>query len=218
MIRSLFITGLAFALVTGVALALLTGCISPGATELPPVEAGVMAAATEGGRPEEATYAKLSLRGVRGGRLRFELPGSVDEVVAMLLDFDHAAGHRPWAKKYRMLSRSSEGVVAEWAFNGKLGIEPTVRIEFAVERRKGGAVVRFHLTRTAFGVAAFFGDYRLAPLKGEPRKVQVTARVYIDSGLLFVNASHDDIAKGLREDARQMAEWMQVRLATSREN
>jgi len=161
--------------------------------------------------PASPVFNRLELDGVKGGRLTFVLPGSVDQVAAMLVDFDHAEGHRSWAASYRTLSRAKDRVEAEWKFRGKLGIHPTVKMELRSSRDAKGFLLRFHLTKTATGIASFFGDYRLVLLAGKPAHTRITERVFIDSGLWIANASYEDIEKGLREDARLMTAWMAER-------
>jgi len=185
------------------------GCVAPSVTEMPPVAPGGASVRTsiQDAGPD---YQPLALSGVRGGKLRFDLPGTVDAVVDMLLDFDHMNGKRPWAKHYRTIKQTEARTLAEWTFRGKLGIAPKVELEYRLTRARGSATIRFHLTKKAFGVAAYFGEFRLVPAGAN--RVSVVAQVFIDSGLIFVNASAKDIEKGLREDAKQLAQWIQDRL------
>lgn len=162
--------------------------------------------------PATTTYEALTLRGVKGGRIRFVVPGTVGDVLRMLLDFDHAAGHRAWARTYHTLAHDEEGVLAQWTFRGKMGIAPTVHLRFRVEHGDEGAVVRYELEKKAFGIASFFGDYRVTPRPGTPPRVEIAERVFIDSGIPIANASAEDIEKGLREDARLIRAWMAERM------
>ena len=164
---------------------------------------------------EASTFKQLQLRGVRGGELAYELDGAVEDVVAMLLDQDGAGGHRAWAQTYREASREGDRVVGEWHFRGKMGVNPVVEIEFVREREGEATRIRYKVVKRALGIKSFFGDYHVAPVPGVPSRSRLTARVFIDSGLPFVNASHQDIQDGLREDARLMREWMTTRLAPS---
>lgn len=166
--------------------------------------------------PTSTTYEALALRGVKGGRIRFAVPGTVGDVLRMLLDFEKAAGNRAWARSYRTLSRDEQGVLAQWTFRGKMGIAPTVQLRFRVEHADGGATVRYELKKKAFGIASFFGDYRLRPLPGTPPRVELAERVFIDSGIPIANASQEDIEKGLREDARLIRAWMEQRVQQTR--
>jgi hypothetical protein len=158
----------------------------------------------------------LELDGVKGGALAFVVPGTVEQVSAALLDFDHAAGHRSWAKRgYRTISRSPERVHAEWRFEGRMGMHPTIEVEFLPETDARGSRIRYRLVKKGLGIATFFGDYRLEPVAGSPARTRVTERVFLDSGLAFANASHEDLEKGLQEDARLLAAWMAARTGGS---
>ncbi len=165
----------------------------------------------------ESAFTPLVLDGARGGSLAYDLEGGVEAVGAMLLDYDHADGQRAWAETYRTVGRDGDRERAEWKFRGKLGVAPRVVLDLERERVEGDAIrVRFQLSETAFGLKRFFGDWRVEPVAGVPDRAHVTARVFIDSGLPFVNASHDDVRDGLREDARLMRAWMDRRLASAR--
>jgi hypothetical protein len=187
---------------------------APGSAAASPTPAGAAAPASAPA-PREGLFAALEVNGVKGGELGFVVPGTVAEVEAALLDFDAATGHRAWAQRYRVVSRSGSQVVAEWRFKGRMGVNPTVHLEFTPEPDGVGRRIRYRVVQKAFGIASFFGDYRLEPLAGEPPRVLVTERVFIDSGLSFNNASHEDVEKGLREDARLFRAWMEERTGRS---
>ena len=216
------------------ALGFSTGACSttPGATELPepgPAESGreeAMSVPVEVPvvrEPEAATapspadppapnypYEKLEYKGVRGGRIRFEVAGTPDDVLAMLLDFDHAAGHRAWAKTYTALPDDGTRRLARWDFEGEAGINPSVDLEFTERRNEKGITLRYKLARTEFGLAAFFGAYEIRPTS-ESLRSQLTETVFIDSGTWLANASEEEIEAGLREDAKLIVEWMDLR-------
>ena len=161
----------------------------------------------------ESTFESLSLKGTQGGKLEYDIEGTPAQVADMLLDFEGANGVRPWATNYRKLSSTGDTTKAEWQFKGKMGVNPKVVV--ALVRTDGaGAIVRirFKLERKAFGIAAFFGDWKIRPVAGAEGRSHMTARMYIDSGLPFVNASSKDIEDGLRKDADKMRSWMQQRL------
>lgn len=208
----------------------LPGCVSPGATELPSepedsvpttqasaVDSGASGAhqtpataATESRPSVELPVEILDYKGVRGGKIVCDVDGSKDEVVAMLLDFDHADGKRAWAKTYKDLGTEGEKRLAFWSFEGKSGINPEVVLVFETITRGDAAIIRYRLREPVFGLAAFFGDWRVTPL-GRARS-RLTMRVYIDSGVLIANATEEDISDGLREDARLIDLWMKERL------
>jgi hypothetical protein len=164
----------------------------------------------------EPLYQALELRGVKGGRIEFLLPGTPEQVHAMLLDFEGAEGHRSWARGYQTLERSPGRVVAEWRFRGKMGINPTVHIAFESKQEGAATTVSYTLVKKAFGIASFFGDYRIEPLPDQPGRTRLSERVFIDSGIPFTNAKPEDIEKGLREDARLMRLWMEQRIQSGR--
>lgn len=155
---------------------------------------------------DDVPVKEVEYQGVRGGRTVYTISGTPDEVAAMLVDFDGADGRRAWAKTYRTIKKSADEVVAQWKFEGKAGIDPDCDLVFNVVRRKTDILIRFKLQRTDFGLAAFFGDYRIEPA-GDGRS-RITARVYIDSGVAIANADAEDISSGLKEDAKLMRAWM----------
>ena len=191
----------------------------PAATRLPEEDSSIhIASPSETGAPSESAdeeYSALEVEGVRGGRHRFQVDGRVDDVVGMLLDFDHAQGHRAWAREYRTISREAPRITASWSFEGKLGINPEVVLELIERRESGVAVIEFRLIEKAFGLAAFFGDYRVSEDSANPARSWLVQRVFIDSGIWLANATAEDIENGLREDAKLIQEWMTLRLKDS---
>ncbi len=202
-----------------IALTLAACTTTPGAEALPDKEttdARISAVAplptpADTPRRHPMVYEALEYKGVRGGRIAFDTEGRPQEVLAMLLDFDHAKGHRAWAKTYESLPAVDGRPRARWNFEGHMGINPSVVLEFDVRRESGDAiVVRYKLVKTAFGLGAFFGDYRIERIKGA-RRSRLTERVFIDSGTWLANASAKDVEDGLREDARLIQTWMKER-------
>lgn len=156
---------------------------------------------------------KLDYKGVRGGKITIDLEGSPEEVLEMLLDFEHADGKRAWAKNYVLLGREGDSTAARWHFEGKAGMNPTCELRFDTVRRERDIVLRYRLTKPDFGLQAFFGDYRMTARDTTPPTTRLVERVFIDSGVFIANATDTDIAEGLREDAKLMTEWMTERLA-----
>ncbi|MEQ8763528.1 MAG: hypothetical protein RL885_06355 [Planctomycetota bacterium] len=154
---------------------------------------------------------ELEHEDIRGGAMWFALDGSPEEVFEALLDFEEAAGHRSWAKEFDVLERVDDRVVARWHFEGKMGINPECVLVFEPVKLGDRRIIRYEQRETSFGLAAFFGDYQIVPVKDRPNRSILGERVFIDSGLFFVNASEEDIADGLREDARRLREWMKER-------
>ena len=164
------------------------------------------------GASEELTVTPLLDDGVHGGRIEFPLPGNPAQVHAMLLDFDSANGWRAWAKDHRTLRRGPSVVEALWTFEGRMGLNPSARLTFRSERLEGEIVIDFHLTRPVFGLARFSGQCRVRPAAGGKGGSLVTEEVFISSGLPLVSVSSEEIAAGLRKDARRMRAWMEERL------
>jgi hypothetical protein len=188
---------------------------TPGATSLEPEAPGLtipdLAAAEL--PAEELEVTPLDLEGVRGGLIAFTLDGSPSQVLEMLLDFEQASGKRIWARTYTLLSREDGVTTARWKFKGRLGINPTVVLEFRTEERREALVVTYEVLEPGFGMAAFFGDYRIFPVDGDADRSILEERVFIDSGLTFANASAEDLEDGLRDDADTLRAWIQVRRA-----
>ena len=136
------------------------------------------------------------------------LPGSVDQVVAALLDFDQGTGHRAWTEAMQTLERSPQRVLAEWTFRGRLGIAPTVELEFLLHPEGPGRRIDYRITKGTIGLREFSGAYRVRPAAGDRTRSELAVSVFIDSGLAFVNASPEDVEAGLREDARLLTEWL----------
>lgn len=192
---------------------LVGGCRAPGATELDEHASWDFEVDAAADLPaEELSVEPLELDGVRGASVQVTLDGEPDEVLEMLLDFERAQGNRAWAEAYEVVSREADRVVARWTFAGKAGLNPTIELEFVVERREDPVYVTYEAIEPSFGLAAFFGDYTVVehPDAGGGRSV-LRERVYVDSGLPFANATAEDLERGLREDARRMRAWMRER-------
>lgn len=187
------------------------GCASqPADIRLSAIEPGAEEMLHAGAPADDLPVTELDHDGILGGRITARMPAAPDRVVAHLLDFDTADGHRAWARHYSTISRDGPSTVAEWQFEGKLGIDPTVRIEFLTRDEGQRTVIDFRIVESGFGLAAFFGDYTIEPEATGADASLLVMRVFIDSGLPFVNASAEDIAAGLRADVRMLREWLEV--------
>ena len=159
------------------------------------------------------TFVALEDQGIRGGALSVHLPASVDQVFDALLDFEGANGHRSWAESFELLETEADQHgprrVARWNFRGKLGVKPSVTLEFRPQRTTTGAQISFQLLEGALGLRTFEGCYELFP--AADGSTLFTQRVFMSSGLAFVDASHEDIAAGLRKDAERLADWLVAR-------
>ncbi len=162
---------------------------------------------------EDLPVRALEVQGVRGGEIAAVMDGAPDQVLAMLLDFAHADGHRAWAEHFTLVSEAGDRVVAHWDFRGKMGIHPSLELGFEVTRAAGEIVVEFQQLESAFGLSAFFGDDRIQTVAGRSGCVLIE-RVFIDSGLPFVGASAADLEEGLRADIRRLREWLRDRTAS----
>ncbi len=161
----------------------------------------------------EQPVTRLRLKDVRGGELNFDLPGGPAAVAEALLDFANASGHRAWAPKIEALPPRGETLLSRWHFEGEMGIDPVVVLGFREKAEDGGILIRFRIVEKDFGLAAFFGDYLIRSAPDDEGRSRVRARIFIDSGVTIANASDEEIAAGLREDARMLEAWMQERLA-----
>jgi len=193
--------------------ALAVACASPRGGELPR-DAGTLppelvAAAR---KPAEELDVELLEQGhAVGARIVFGLQGEPEDVLEMLLDFDHADGRRAWSYRHELLTRDGEHATARWHLKGKGGIHPTVGLAFVTERDPGRIRLEFNLVERAFGVAELFGDYTIVP-DDEHGGSLLAGRLFIASGLPFGGPSATDISAGLRVDAGLMREWMHERL------
>jgi hypothetical protein len=210
------------------ALVLVPGCRTPGATALASDEEHLLVAAESAPSTTAAESApaaepapdgaaavifrQLTYKGVNGGEGRFIVDGTPEEVALMLVDFNRMTGRRPWAAGYTHLSTDGDLHRSEWSFAGKAGVNPKCVLVHRVERKPDAVVVRFSLEKTDFGLAAFFGDYRLVPAFSGGRRTLVTERIFIDSGVLIANATAEDIEAAVRQDAADMGKWMRDRL------
>lgn len=159
---------------------------------------------------DELEVELLADQGAVGARVVFGIAGEPDEVLDMLLDFDHADGRRAWSTKHEIVAREGATVTARWHLKGKAGIQPRVRLAFVTERLADRIRLTFDLVERTFGVAELFGDYTIVP-DDEGRSL-LAGRVFIDSGLPFGGPSPDDIRDGMRVDAALMRGWMHERL------
>ena len=179
-------------------------------------QAGPGAETVETAPEAELPVKRLRLEDVRGGELDFELPGRPEEVAAALLDFAGASGHRAWAPLIEALPARGETLLSRWHFEGEMGIDPVVVLGFREKVDAESRLIRFKIVERDFGLAAFFGDYRIRASATDAGRSRVRARIFIDSGVTIANASDEEIAAGLREDARMLESWMKERLAVSR--
>lgn len=203
----------------------LAACITPEATQLPDDDPGIVeepgpelanrepsqpdAAEAGNAEPVDPPVQKLEYKNVRGGRITYEVDGTVGQVRDMLLDLDGTAEHRAWCEGTKIVERSGPDTTALWNFEGKAGVNPEAKVVHRLATRDDGTVViRYRLAEPVFGLAAFFGDYRVSSVA--PERSRIVQRVYIESGLL-INASDEDIRDGLQEDARRITKWMRLR-------
>ncbi|MFT7617166.1 MAG: hypothetical protein ACI97A_000800 [Planctomycetota bacterium] len=193
-------------------LALLMGCTStPDAEELPEDETlvktqpKVETPPPETVRTPQIPVTRLKIKGVRGGKISFDVQGIPSEIAAQLLDFDQDADHRSWVKKFEPLPKKGKMSRARWHFEGKAGINPVVELGFWLQGDEERQVIRYRLVKKDFGLGAFFGDLVITRKADSPLMSTITERTFIDSGVWIANASHEDIEEGLREDARLLA-------------
>ena len=169
------------------------------------------AGATAAPQDDEVRYTRLENEGVAGGEVVFTVPGKPADVLAMLLDFAEEPANRIWRIGCKVLAHEADRWEIEAVYSGKAGINPTVVLEHTVARDGDGVIVRFRVCRAGFGLRTFDGEYEIRPLR--PGFCRLRERVFIDSGLPFVNADADDVKKGLMKDVDRIRDWMTRRLA-----
>ncbi len=188
--------------------------VTPKATSLPATAAASTRPVAAGAQDPAASLPvqPLDLDDVKGGRIVYTLPLPPEEALAMLLDFEHAAGHRSWAATFDILSVDGDTMVVRWHFRGRMGVTPSPEITFRTIREADGPItVRFEHTKAALGIAAFFGEHQIWAAKDTPESSLIATRTFIDSGIPFVNASRKDIASGLRKDVEMIRIWARER-------
>lgn len=186
---------------------------TPDAEELPEDDSLVKAVPKEAVEPVAPTaepkipVTKLTLKGVRGGKISFVVQGSPREVAQSLLDFSGKADHRSWVKSFEALPGKGQMSRARWHFEGKAGINPVVELGFWLSGDDESQKIRYRLTKKDFGLGAFFGDFLITRAPHQPGMSLVTERTFIDSGVWIANASHEEIEEGLQEDARLLTAY-----------
>ncbi|MBI4585024.1 MAG: hypothetical protein HY717_13510 [Planctomycetes bacterium] len=163
---------------------------------------------------EPPVYRSLVKDGANGGEIVFNSPGTPDDLLAMFLDFDGEAAHRPWRTASKLLSHQGGLYRVEARYPGRAGINPMVVLAHEVEPMGEGYLIKFFVEKPAFGLKKFDGEYEIQP---HGRNLsQVRELLFIHSGLPMVNASAADLKNGLAEDAKMIREWMPKRLALSK--
>ena len=82
----------------------------------------------------------------------------------------------------------------------------TVGREMEKIEKDGEIRIRFKILKADFGLAAFFGDFKIRANPDNFQESLVTERCFIDSGIMLGNASFEEIEEGLVEDARLIRE------------
>jgi hypothetical protein len=165
---------------------------------------------------DDTRYAPLEEGGVRGGEVTFTVAGTPEDLLDMILDFDQEPRHRPWRIRTKVLDTDGARCRVEAEYEGKAGLNPVVVLVHEASAVAGGYLVRFHVEEPTFGLSTFSGEYEMTAgdaASGRPGRSRFRERVFIDSGLLFINATADDIRAALLRDAQDIRAWMEARLA-----
>jgi len=166
--------------------------------------------------PTEVEFRTATRAGVSGGQLTTTLPGTPEQIRAMLTDFEHAAARRSFANRLEVLSHETNEVEAAVTLKGKLGVSPTIHVLYTTERAGDAITIRYQLTKKAFGVAAYSGEYVMEPLPGTPARSRYTSRIFLSSGISIAKIDPDDVESGQRTDAGELRAWMAQRQADAR--
>ena len=166
--------------------------------------------------PTDISFTPLEQDGVMGGRATTTLPGTPAEIYTAITDTEHAAAHRSFARKMEVLSRERENLELALTLKGKLGISPTIHVLYQTTRTEGDITITYALTRKAFGIARYFGSYRIQPLPGSPARSRFTSTIFISSGVSLASVDHEEIEAGQRADQIELRAWMRERLAQAR--
>lgn len=166
--------------------------------------------------PTGISFAPLEEDGVAGGRATTTLPGTPAQILAAILDFEHAAEHRTFARKLEVLSRTADQVEAALTLKGKLGIHPTIHVRYTTTRTGADRSLTYKLTQKAFGIARYFGGYRIEGLPGVPPRSRFTSTIFLSSGIPLASIGREEIEAGQRRDQTELRTWMRQRLAATR--
>jgi hypothetical protein len=162
---------------------------------------------------DDPRYSALADGEVLGGEITFTVSGAPKDLLSMILDFDHEAGHRPWRLRTSLIETDGARYRVEAEYEGKAGLNPSVVLVHEVSTVTGGYLVRFRIEEPAFGLETFTGEYEM--IATGPDSSRFRERVFIDSGLPFINATEEDIRDALLRDAEDIRSWMATRLGTS---
>ena len=206
-------------LVSLLSLCALASCQSIAAvTQLPPEAARTIGFTEEDlqtarGPAMQLPVERFEIERVEGSGLSFVLDGTPSQVRDMLLDFDGANGRRVWCKRYKSVSLEATKAKAVWYFKRYKIFEPVVTLLYDIHEvaDSNSIHIEFHAEAPVPGVAALFGEYQLYGLDGEVDETLMRAQVFIDTGFP-IGVSEEDMADGLRKDARALRAWIKERL------
>lgn len=162
----------------------------------------------------ELPVERYEVQRVEGSGLSFVLDGSPRDVRDMLLDFEGANGRREWCERYKSISVEETTATAVWHFKRYKIFKPVVTLLYTIQAEPSGQriLIEFRAEEPVPGIAALFGEYQLYALEGEPQRTLMRAQVFIDTGFP-IGVSEEDMADGLRTDAKNLRAWIRERLA-----
>lgn len=162
----------------------------------------------------ELPVERFEVQRVEGSGLSFVLAGTPGEVRDMLLDFEEANGRREWCERYKPVSVEETTATAVWYFKRYKIFKPVVTLLYEIEEEPSGdrISIKFHAQEPVPGIAALFGEYQLYRLESETDETLMRAQVFIDTGFP-IGVSEEDMADGLRTDAKNLRAWIRERLA-----
>lgn len=162
--------------------------------------------------PTEVDFRAVTRDGLSGGETTTILPGTPEQIRAMVMDFEQAADHRSFAKRIDVVSRDGNSVEAALTLKGKMGVSPKIQVRYTAERNDSGVIIRYELTKKTFGIARYQGEYVIEALPGTPARSRYTSRIFLSSGIAIAKINRADVESGQRADAGELRAWMTERL------
>ena len=202
-----------------------SACVStPGASILPSVVDAPAAFSISSSRIDAALADSSALiveprayEGVKGAELDAVLPGTPEEVLDALQDFEHMDGRRSIAERFELLERDGDRTISRWHFKRYKIVRPTVSMEHTATRQVAGTgaiEMRYRVVEPDFGVAALFGSRLLVPITPDARggRTFMNWTNHVDTGLPLLSVDADDLAEAMRTDVEELRGWLLERL------
>ena len=177
---------------------------APDAPPAPPLE--------ETGIDPTITFTSLKQGDVHGGEAVTLLPGTPEQILAAITDFEHAAAHRSFAEAMEVLATRDDSTEVALTLKGRVGVNPKIHVRYTTKRDGDAIEVHYQLTKKAFGIARYEGRYRIDPVEGRPPRSRFRSRIFVSSGIALMKVDHEDIEQGQRTDQAELRAWLHERL------